>query len=529
MKLSIKLATAFAFFTRWMDSSLFFRGFSAVLNYIRALCGRGFIAQAFVGEIDPLNAHVNSSIFAKFISKLLNGFPKPLQPATHWHTRISTLFANSWLINNLCDHIGTPIPPPSKEAGQKEFWQWAFFAFPALGVAGILFAVPFLPTMMLGALLVPILLFIYFSRQFVVNSTVVFLFIFIIISALVAVMSLAPASSIRIFMLTTVFALSTLAIMAIADTKKTVDFLILIFVVSASFTGLVGLFQFFFGGRSALWLDPELFAHIQGRIGSSFGNPNIYAGYLLLILPITAVCVVFFRNMFIKICATGATGLLLINLALTYSRGAYVAMALAVIVFILLVEKRLLILMVFVAAILPPMLPQTVLDRILSIVNFADTSTMFRMSIWQGSLRMARDFWLSGVGQGLEAYHTVYPYYALAAAGTLHSHNLFLQIFVEVGVGGFIIFIAILACFFRELANFWRKTQEFRLKLMASAIMAGMIGFLVQSFFDYTFFNFSIILTFYLFIGLGLAFTRVYRHVVEIPQSPEDRLFISGY
>jgi len=515
-----------------MDSSLFFRGFSAVLNFIKNLWGRSFIAKAFVGDIQPLEKAVTASIFVKLLDRLLNGFSKPLSSPAHWYEKTSAYLANSWLVSNLCNHMDVPIPPPGKAAeikGIKQFLQWALFAFPALGVAAILFAVPFLPTMILGGALVPILFFIFFSRQFVISPTVVFLFIFMIISAIVAVTSLAPASSIRIFLLTTVFSMSTLAVMAVATGKQAVDFLILIFVVSASLTGLVGLFQLFFGVRSGLWLDPELFAHIQSRITSTFGNPNIYAAYLLLILPITAVCVIYFKNIFLKVCAAGATLLLLANLALTYSRGGYVALALSVIIFILLIEKRLLIFMVFVAAVLPSVLPQTVLDRLLSIVNFADTSTIFRMSIWQGSLRMARDFWLSGVGQGLEAYHTVYPYYALAAAGTLHSHNLFLQTFVEIGVGGFVVFIAILACFFREMSYFWRRTNELRLKLMSSAIIVGMIGFLVQSFFDYTFFNFSLILTFYLFIGLGLAFVRVYGQPQEIVDIPTESQFVSGY
>lgn len=523
-----KYMTLLLAISRWMDGSLFFRGFTAMLNFFKRLCGSSFIARAFVGDSATLDNSVKRSYFGAFVNAVLNRLPKPVTTPTHWNSTLSRLCSGSWIINSVCDNFGTPIPPPGDQKqvgfGIKALFQWGLFAFPVVGIGAVLFATPFLPTMILGVMLLPILFLLLISRPFVIDSTTVFLLIFIIISMIVAVMSFAPRSSIQIALLTAIFMMSALAVSAAATSRKSVDFFILIFIASAGFTGLVGLYQRLAGYTSELWLDLELHADIRNRITSTFGNPNVFATYLLLLIPIVAAGVIYFKNPLLKLCAAGATLLLLGNLLLTYTRGAYIALPLAVIVFILLMEKRLLILLVAFIPALPLVLPQTIMNRLLSIVNFADTSTIFRMSIWQGSIRMAGDFWPTGVGQGLEAYHTVYPYYALAAAGTLHSHNLFLQILVGSGITGFTIFIVIVACFFRAQANFFRSTKEFRLKVMSAAMMSAMVAFLVQSIFDYSFFNYSIILTFYLFIGLSMAFTRVYK--AEPAFTKTDNIFV---
>ena len=508
--MSAKLENIFAIIARWMDGSLFFRGLVAVLNFFKKLCCGSFICRAFIADIKPIDNSVKRSYFMTFVDKILNGLPKPLASPMYLHSAPARIFKGSWLINSLADGINAPIPEGKNVSALSTFLQWVFFALPALGMGAILFAVPFLPTMMLGTALVPLIFLILLSRKFEIDGLTAFILIFILLSMIVATMSLVPRSSIQIAILTSIYAMSAPAIIAIIKTRKSTDFFILIFVASAGITGLFGMYQFFRGHSSDLWLDTELFAEIRGRITSTFGNPNVYATFLLLAIPITAACIIFFKNKFIKLCAMGATGLLLVNLLLTYSRGAYVALALSVFVFILLIEKRLVVLMMFFVAILPMFLPPTILARLLSIVNLTDTSTMFRMAIWQGSIRMIGDFWVSGIGQGLEAYHMVYPYYALAAAGTRHSHNLFLQMLVEVGLGGFLVFLGIVAYFFRVQANFLRNTQDLRLRVMSAAIVAGMIGFLIQSVFDYTFFNFSIVLGFYLFVGLGTAFARSY-------------------
>lgn len=508
-----KMLAVVAIISRWMDGSLFFRGFVGALNFLRDYCGRSFIAQAFVGDDVELESSLQKSFFVRLLDKILNGFPRFVHAPLVVQSRLLQFLEGSWIVATICEGVGAKIPAQysaKDKHARGSVFAWLLFAVPAFGIAIVILATPFLPTMMLGGALVLILLLTLISRRFVIDGTAVFLVLFILVSFVVAATSFAMRHSMQIAMITAIFMLSAIVVTSIATSRKVVDFLLLVFIASAGATGLYGMYQVLAGYRSDLWLDQALHADISNRISSSFGNPNVFATYLLLLIPIVAAGIIFFKNYFLKFCALGATALLFGNLMLTYTRGAYVALPLAVIVFVLIMEKRLLILLAALVPFVPLVLPTTVLNRMLSIVNLSDTSTIFRMSIWQGSIRIVGDFWLVGVGQGLEAFHTVYPYYALAAAGTLHSHNLFIQTLVEFGIVGFVLLIAIIACFFRAHANFLRRVKDTSARVMSAAMVAAMVAFLVQGIFDHSFFNYSIMLAFYLFLGLGIAFTRVH-------------------
>ena len=506
-----KVSTLFVAVARWMDGSLFFRGLTAILNFIKNICADSFFARAFIADSAPLDDSVKRSFFANITDKVLNGLPRPITAPEYWNRNLSKLFAGSWLINTFCEHAGAPIPKPSETAGLelRAIFQWLLFALPAFGIIAVAFATPFLPTMMLAGLLLVILFFTLLSRKFVIDGMTVFLLIFILISMIAAVTSIVPRSSIQIALLTSVFMMSVLAIVACCNSQKTVDLMIKVFVISAAFTGLVGLWQRVAGLDIGIWLDQTAFAG-EGRIVSTFGNPNVYGTYLLLAIPLAAACIVYVKGVFPKLCAIGITGLLIINLFLTLSRGCYLSLALAVGIFVLIIEKRLIIPLIPVVAALPFILPRAIIARFMSIFNMADTSTAFRLNIWRGSLRMLQDFWLSGIGQGIDAYDRVYPFYSLAAIHSPHSHSLYIQYLVEIGVIGFAVFVIVLACYFRTMANFLRRTTEFRLRIMTAAMIAAVIGFLFQGVTDFVFYNYRVLLAFYMFIGIGIAFTRVY-------------------
>lgn len=523
-----KATNFFTAIARWMDGSLFFRGLLAIFNFFKKLCMGSFIARAFIAEPEPLEESMHRSIFVVAINKLLNGVPKIIKPPSQWNAGLSRVLSGSWVVRSTCDNLETPIPPPGKSGGLatdvKVFFQWCLFAIPVWGMAAVLFAAPFLPTMMLAAMMLPILFFTYLSRKFVIDSNLIFLLIFIVVSVIVAFMSLAQRSSLEIVMLTSVFMLSVPVIVACCTTKRSVDLFIKIFAVSAGFTGLIGFYQFVAGYEGNVWMDQEAFGHVD-RVSSTFGNPNVYGTYLLLAIPIAAAGIVYFKGFFNKFCAIGITGLLLGNLALTYSRGCYLSLALAVVIFVLIMEKRLVVLFVPAVLALPFMLPSTVLDRILSIVDMSDTSTAFRLNIWRGSLRILQDFWISGVGQGIYAYNTVYPFYSLAAIYSPHSHSLYIQYLVELGIGGFLVFIVMLGCFFRTMVSFLRHCTDFKQRVMAAAMVAATLGFLFQGVTDFVFYNYRVFLAFYLFLGICIAFAKVNKPKKAIAKSE----VVSGY
>ena len=87
--------------------------------------------------------------------------------------------------------------------------------------------------------------------------------------------------------------------------------------------------------------------------------------------------------------------------------------------------------------------PDLLSTRLTSILNLSQDSSMYyRFQIWQVAARMIRDFWFSGVGPGSAAFQLVYnKFYAVYGMRAYHTHNLYIELLVEYGVFGTLIFL----------------------------------------------------------------------------------------
>lgn len=474
--------------------------------------GDSWLVRAFSADYD--SSRLRHSYFVQLIEHALNRFPKFLAPPSELNSDFATVSAintdsspkilqSSAIVLGLANAMETPMPQPKF----LECLKWFGAAFPTWGLLMVLIASPFLPTMILAGILVVVFGVALFRHHFELDLTAVMLLLFVAVTLFSGYTSLAPAFSIPIAVLTTVLMSSYLLVRTCFQGRKQIDFVLGAFVASAAVTALVGVYQIFIGYVNMTWTDQDLFAALQLRVYSTFANPNVYGTYLLLAIPVAAALVFYAKRPILKLCALGATGLLLIILLLTYSRGCYLALAFAVLVFVLLIDRRMIVLFVAGLVAMPFVLPASVMNRFLSIVNFADTSTVYRLAIYQGSLRILGDFWMAGIGQGEHAFNAVYPFYALSAAtAAWHSHNLFMQVFLETGIVGFVLFMGMLAAFFRTQFSFMRKVTDLRHKIISAAMTAAVVGFLFQGIFDHAFYNYRVMLVFFMFMGIGNSF-----------------------
>ena len=151
--------------------------------------------------------------------------------------------------------------------------------------------------------------------------------------------------------------------------------------------------------------------------------------------------------------------------------------------------------------ILPFVLPQTIIDRLLSVGNMGDSSTSYRVFIWLGSLKMLRDFWLGGIGLGESAFRSVYPIYSFDAIVAPHSHNLYLQLVVESGISALLVFLAAIVLYMKKLINTIKVSRK--AGLYSITFISAVAGFLIQSMFDYTFYNYRVMGMFFMVLALG--------------------------
>ena len=80
-----------------------------------------------------------------------------------------------------------------------------------------------------------------------------------------------------------------------------------------------------------------------------------------------------------------------------------------------------------------PFLPTTVLNRILTITNTADSSTSSRVSLYKAAIEVIRRSPLTGAGLGTAATQTYIREFNLYhdKAPFVHSHNFYLEVWIR--------------------------------------------------------------------------------------------------
>jgi O-antigen ligase len=158
----------------------------------------------------------------------------------------------------------------------------------------------------------------------------------------------------------------------------------------------------------------------------------------------------------------------------------------------------------------PFILPQSMMDRLLSIGNMGDSSTSYRVNIWMGTLNMLEHFWLTGVGLGAAAFAKVYPFYSFSMITAPHAHNIYLETMAEMGIVGLGLLISIVGAFIFEILRFFvRSKEKTRQSVIVIAFLAGMMGFMLQGVFDYVWYNYRVFLLFWIFLGIGSKICEV--------------------
>ena len=384
---------------------------------------------------------------------------------------------------------------------------------PITGVYAAVFLAPFMPTMILAgiclwtalSLVIKSLSDENFKWKFDgVGMCILLLLGVLLVSSLA---SFARMGSLKVWAMYLVFLTFYFVVVNTVKTKEQLYGLFKIFVISGALVALYGVMQYAFGWTTSnAWIDEEMFEDATMRVYSTLGNPNVLGEYLLLVLPVAAVYML--KNKW-KELSKWAYGLMFLVLALclvlTQSRGCWIGFMLSVVIFVTFDEGKWWGFIPIVLCILPFIIPQTIVDRIMSVGNMEDSSTSYRVYIWMGTLGMMKHYWLGGIGMGEAAFSQVYPFFSYNAIIAPHSHNLFLQLLVEAGISGLGVFLVMQIVFVKKMSDVYRMDDKKSTdSMLALALGSGVIGFLAQSMFDYTFYNYRVMAVFFMVLAMGM-------------------------
>lgn len=498
-------------------------GLYTILNFA---CGGGFngitaVATVFFAAISVFNINVTDYIKDTGISKLAELFlGTELTYKFYYMTKCSKSRMRYYcavffgVVMGVVSAFVHPIMGPLVVCGI--LFVSAVIYKVELGVFITAFLAPFIPTMVLvglvGLCAVSLVIKGLSAKKFKWHFGIVgmFIILMIIMYLVAAIFSFVRGKSLQIWMVYTAMMLFFFVVINTVRTKKQFMDLCRVFVLSGLLVCLYGIYQYIFkpGGAEA-WLDDEMFAGISMRIYSTLENPNVLGEYLVLVIPVCVSLMWITDKFWSKLFYAGIALIMMIVLILTFSRGCWIALVAAAAIYVTFVCGKLWGLLLLALPVLPFIIPETVLQRLTSIGDMGDSSTSYRVFIWMGTLLMMKDFWLFGIGMGEEAFNSVYPFYAYSAVVAPHSHNLFLQVWVETGLGGIITFLMILFMWFKQICFGHNKTQDKKIKTILVALAAGVCGFMVQGMFDNCFYNYRVVMVFWFILGLGISAVNI--------------------
>lgn len=291
---------------------------------------------------------------------------------------------------------------------------------------------------------------------------------------------------------------------------------------------LLGAYQYYFRAGPDGFL---LFGGANLRAYGTFEQPNPYAGYLGLILPLglgTASSILLQRTpspgrWALAILAGTAFFAMLAALFFSYSRGAWIGVAVALTVTALaaLVRSKraaaLAIVLGLVALIVIGLgeinlVPNVITERFATVgdyfgfddvrgvrANDENFALVERRAHWQAALSMFEDAPWTGVGFG--NYAIAYPQYALPKWDDPlgHAHNYYLNVLAEAGAPGLLAYLVLWTAVFVSVGRAVLVSTGWR-KGVCAGVFGVLVALSIHNFFDNLFVH-----AMYLQVGLTLG------------------------
>lgn len=279
------------------------------------------------------------------------------------------------------------------------------------------------------------------------------------------------------------------------------------FVLFAAVNSIVGLQN---------WQSGNMIGGTANRIDGGFAglasNPNDLGLLLDISLPLVWYAYSTATTMVTRFAALMTIGIAILTIIVTFSRGAFLGLVVIAGVFVWKVARgkrlRVLLIVALVFPVLLATLPQGYSDRILSIFqsDMDETgSREERIKLMEAGVKSMIEHPL-GVGVGMNILTA-----ADAGVGWHVIHNAYLQVGVELGIVGFILYLLLIWVSYRGLASI-ERAAHCNIADLALAIRLSLIAYVVVAMFGPVAYNFY----FFYLGGMAVALKGLVRRAPHI-------------
>ena len=255
-----------------------------------------------------------------------------------------------------------------------------------------------------------------------------------------------------------------------------------------------------------------------GRVLAVYHSPNALALFLGRVIPVAlafgAAALLLARSWPRALLFAAASVPLFVGFYITFSRGAWLGIIAALaLILVLQVGRRALFGLAGLALLALLAIPFLPWERL-----FALTPLVQRLYVWEAALAVLRDHPLTGVGMDNFLYY--YPEYMLPQAALepdiSHPHNLVLDFWLRLGILGLAALVWLQHQFWSAAWRVWRSARTIDEKVLALALMASMVDFLVHGLIDNSYFLIDLAYIFWATSAL-MTVLHIYRRSDDSP------------
>ncbi len=316
----------------------------------------------------------------------------------------------------------------------------------------------------------------------------------LILCLLSSIFSVHKYSSIWAFILLLNYVIIFYLIVHTINTRNHLRELVYVIIFVAVFLSVFGLIKKF-GSNPFPWWEYDIGLNKELAASSStFGNPNHFAGYLAMVIPLLLgfFFTGFRRDKFFLL--TILTLLMAMAIIHSLSRGGWASafVGLAFMFSVLLANQYLghkTIILIIIGGVFfwafIVLANRPLVEEILTIKQVSqDTSIQSRVLVWRKTVDVVRDYPLLGTGPG--TFSTIFTQYQPPGFTSryLSAHNDYLHFISEVGVPLIAVMVWMIICFYHrgitKLANPSRLVRSTTL-----GAMSGVTALLIYSIFDF--------------------------------------------
>lgn len=231
-----------------------------------------------------------------------------------------------------------------------------------------------------------------------------------------------------------------------------------VFVAACAYHGVAAVIDFSSGSGERL----------TGISEPYFGDPNDLALSLVMVLPLAWWLSLVVTSSWIRLAVYASMLAMIAGIVASQSRGGLLALIAAMSILIIYQGRQMLgtLVLTLVAAVafVAIVLPSDVFERYRTITEYQkDESAMTRLAVWKAGVAMCIEHPFTGIGAG--AFESVYGRYYIdrKRAGNVWraAHSSYVEIAAELGIVGFIAFLAILASAWTSLIQSRRMLKQF--------------------------------------------------------------------